>query len=609
MNRKFKFSLLLMLFLVSVICATGTSVALKEQTENSLEVSDIISISNVTDSYYEELARDENVTYTDRSLLCSWSPDGSQVLVLTRYAPIGTPELDAFYLVNADGTEPEEIVATRNNTMEKSLGLIADEDFKIARWNSDGDRFAFNANIVRVNDTFIVINGETFVGAAGMGIVCIADIDGDVVRSASTGLSGVDSIRENSTDIGRVHGLDWEPDGTDAAVIINDQLYVTDQYVSYLNQLTNSSIEESIDECMWNHQGNMIAFAGEELWIVDKHDGSGLKKLASDVSRLIGWSQDDSMICYSSYGDGISSQYVVRLNDSKITKITTGSLDDYLVIGPDGRMLFTNSTFGDGDLISSGLYVADADGTNKKLLGENDSIYAYLTSKASWSPDGDKIATAFNIINANGSGKYDIELGRTFSWHPSGDYIAFETGDYVGDRYITRVCVANSDGSGITQVSPDDDCSYSFDGWSPDGSRMLITKGVREELIVVRFSEFDEIMSIDFKEYNIPGKELNIVVTSMSQPVENALITMDGRELGLTDEKGCLNYTITESGIHIVNASKEGYFASGKQLTIYDDSYSSVKDDDVSDSTGNPEESVSTILTPFQDWLDSLTGN
>jgi TolB protein len=425
--------------------------------------------------------------------------------------------------------------------MEKSLGLIADEDFKIARWNSDGDRFAFNANVVRVNDTFIVINGETFVGAAGMGIVCIAGVDGDVVRSASTGLSGVDSIREDSTDIGRVHGLEWEPDGTDAAVIINDQLYVTDQHVSFLNQLTNSSIEESMDECMWNHQGNMIAFAGEELWIVDKHDGSGLKKLASDVSRLIGWSQDDSMICYSSYGDGISSQYVVRLNDSKITKINTGSLDDYLVIGPDGRMLFTNSTFGDGDLISSGLYVADADGTNKKLLGENDSIYVYLTSKASWSPDGDKIATAFNIINANGSGKYDIELGRTFSWHPSGDYIAFETGDYIGDRYITRVCVANSDGSGITQVSPDDDCSYSFDGWSPDGSRMLITKGVREELLVVRFREFDEIMSIDFKEYNIPGKELNIVVTSMSQPVENALITMDGRELGLTDEKGCLD--------------------------------------------------------------------
>lgn len=613
MSQKFKISLLIILFMGSIIGAAGTSAASEEQTENSLDVSDIISISKVTDSYYEELAREESVSYTGRTLLSCWSPDGSRVLVLTRYAPIGEPELDAFYLVNADGTEPKEIIATRNNTMEKSLELVTDEDFKIARWNSDGDRFSFNANVVCVNDTFFVINGETFVRAAGTGIVCIADVNDVIVKSVSTGLSGVDSIRENSTDADRIqgssHGLDWEPDGTYAAVIINGQLYVTDPYVSYLNQLTNSSIEESIDECMWNHKGDRIAFAGDDLWIIDKHDESDLKKLASDVSRIIGWSLDDSMIYYSSYGDGISSHYVVRLNDSKITKITTGSLDDYLVIGPDGRILFTNSTFGDGDLISSCLYIADADGTNKKLLDENDSIYAHLISKASWSPKGDKIATGFNIINVNGSGKYEIELGRTFSWHPCGDYIAFETVDSVDDRYITKVCVANSDGNGITQVSPDDDCSYSFDGWSPDGSRMLITKDIADELFVVRFSGFDEIMSIDFKEYNIPGKELNVVVTSMSQPVQNALITMDDKELGLTDENGCLSYTVKESGIHIVNASKEGYFAYGKELTVYGDSYSSVKDEEVSDIADNSEESVSTMLSDFWNLFCSSNGN
>ncbi|TQD24999.1 hypothetical protein [Methanolobus vulcani] len=513
MDRKFKFSLIILLFMVSFICAAGTSAALKEQTENSLEVSDVISISNVTDSYFEELARDENVTYTDRTLLGCWSPDGSKVLVLTRYAPLGEPELDAFYLVNADGTEPKEIIATRNNTMDRSLELVADEYFKIARWNSAGDSFAFNANVVRVNNTFVVINGETFVGAAGMGIVCIADVDGDVVRSVGTGLSGVDSIRVNSTDIGRVHGLEWEPDGTDAAVIIDGQLHVTDQYVSFLNQLTNSSIEESIDECMWNHQGNRIAFAGEDLWIIDKHDGSSLKKLASNADRLIGWSLDDSMIYYSSFDDGISSQYVVRLNDSKITKMSTGSLDDSLIIGPDGRILFT-TTFASGKYsTNSCLYVADADGNNQKLLEEKEYRYPAYLAGVSWSPKGDKITVSDGIINADGSAKVDIPLRQSFSWHPSGDYIAFETGDSVGKIYTTRVCIANSDGSGITQISPDDDCSYSFDGWSPDGSRMLITRYdlnfTKQELLVVSFEGFEE-RSLNTISPEAPSEEWNI---------------------------------------------------------------------------------------------------
>lgn len=607
MNRKFKISFLLLLFLVSIISAAGTSAALKEQTENSINVSDIISISNVTDSYFGKLAREENVSYTDRSLLGCWSPDGSKVLVLTRYAPSDAPELDAMYLLNADGTEPKEIIATRNNTMEKSLELTANEDFKIARWNSAGDHFSFYGNVVNVTDTLMVIDNETFIGNAGVNIIGIADVD----------RNSVEAIGANLSDISKWDWIDyerefeWEPNGTDAVMILNGDLCVVENYVSSLNQINDS--EGGISECMWNHKGDSIAFIEGSLWTTDRHTGDDLKKLASNADRLVGWSQDDSKIYYSSYENDSCSQYVVQLNDSKITKISTGSLDDYMLIGPDGKILFTNTSFEDGKVISSSLSVADADGTDKKMLDENASEYAYLISKASWSPDGDKIATAFNIINANGSEKYDIELGNTFSWHPSGDYIAFEAVDSVGGINTTRVCVANSDGSGITQVSPDDNYSYSFDGWSPDGSRMLITKHdtnyTTEELLAVRFSGFDEIMSLRFKEYALPGKELLILVKSMSQPVQNALVTLDGKEIGTTDENGHLNYTVSESGIHILNASKEGYFASGKELTVYGDTYSSVKDGDVSDTTDSPEGSVSTMPTPLRDWLNNLTGN
>ncbi|WP_177188053.1 hypothetical protein [Methanolobus profundi] len=608
-----------MLFLVSIIGVAGTSAALEEQTVNSLEVSDIISISNVTDIYFDELARDENVSYNYRSLLECWNPDGSKVLVLTRYAPLGEPELDALYFLNADGTEPREIIATRNNTMERSLELTANEHFEIARWNSAGDHFAFYGNVVNVSDTMMVVGDDTFIGAAGVSVVGIADINRNSVE-----VIGVRNLSNISiwNWIDHEREFEWEPNGTDAIMILNGDIWVVQKYDSSSNQIIDS--EKGVSECMWNHKGDQIAFVEDGLWTTDRYTGDDLKQLASNADRLIGWSLDDSMIYYSSYEDESCSHFVVQLNDSKITKISTGSLSDYMSIGPDGRLLFTNSTYQDGKLISSCLNIADADGTHINILDENASEYAYLISKASWSPKGDKIATAFNIIDANGSEKHEIVLGDTFSWHPSGDYIAFEVDHPVGDMYATKVYVANSDGSGVTQVSPDDNYSYSLNDWlphgsvsndwSPDGSRMLIKRNglnhSSEELLVVRFSGFDEIMSLDFKDYTTVRKDVHISVTSMSQPVQHALITLDGREIGVTDENGSFTYyIIDEPGTHMLNASKEGYLDSGKELTVYGDAYSSVKDDEISDQVDDTGGSMSTILTPIWDWLNGITGN
>ena len=54
----------------------------------------------------------------------------------------------------------------------------------------------------------------------------------------------------------------------------------------------------------------------------------------------------------------------------------------------------------------------------------------------------------------------------------------------------------------------------------------------------------------------------------MSKPVENASITLNGKEIGNTNETGHLNYSFKEPGRYLLNATKEGYRVAGKLLIV-----------------------------------------
>jgi TolB protein len=64
------------------------------------------------------------------------------------------------------------------------------------------------------------------------------------------------------------------------------------------------------------------------------------------------------------------------------------------------------------------------------------------------------------------------------------------------------------------------------------------------------------------------GEEFTIQVKSMSKPVENASITLNGKKIGNTNETGHLNYSFKEPGRYLLNVSKEGYRAAGKFITV-----------------------------------------
>lgn len=449
MNKKIK--IILFLFLLAISAIPGSALP-QEETNISLDISDIISISDIVAPYYSKLAAEEKIPSDIAAVSASWSPDASKILV----RPLSPEDLifDALYILNADGTEVKEFVATHNNTKYRTLQISSvNEHDELALWSPDLNRFVFTMNMYPIKEFYL-----------------IADENGNVLRVPGTNFSTIESIRNNISEISSQRCFRWNPNGKDAAVIMNDQLYIVDRNGFILQTLTNESIEKSISNCMWDHKGETCAFIGEHLWIINR-DGTGLKQVASNAGQLIGWSLDDSKLYYSDVENGSRSQFVISVNDSTTTKISTGGLDDYLVIGPAGKILFTNTTYDEEHLTSSSLYVANADGSDQKLLGTNNSVnayYAYLAAGAKWSPQGDKIATAFEIINSDGNGTKKIELGPNFSWHPSGNYIVFNSYDKRGDNYFSKVSVAKSDGSEVTQISPRDNYSYSFSGWSPD---------------------------------------------------------------------------------------------------------------------------------------------
>jgi TolB protein len=127
---------------------------------------------------------------------------------------------------------------------------------------------------------------------------------------------------------------------------------------------------------------------------------------------------------------------------------------------------------------SLGVYVANADGSNPKLLVDNGTTPA-------WSPDGRLIAYTMNyaiwVVDVNNALKGDLstahllvrphgELGQAEYpvWSPDGNRLLFN-GLHNGSFDIWTV---EADGSGLRDLTPQPSLEYSAT-WSPDGSEIV----------------------------------------------------------------------------------------------------------------------------------------
>ena len=162
------------------------------------------------------------------------------------------------------------------------------------------------------------------------------------------------------------------------------------------------------------------------------------------------------------------------------TTATSLAAEDPVISDPlRGRVAFTSDRDCPG---FPGLFVMSVDGGEVESLIECDVVGPV------WSPDGSRIAFGYSadlprvqvwVANSDGTGLDQLtnEPGGAYSprWSPDGTRLAFQSESGAG---VERIDVINADGSGQAEIAS----SARSPAWSPDGSRIAFTRLIQDEL-------------------------------------------------------------------------------------------------------------------------------
>jgi TolB protein len=568
MPRILKISLFLLLLISSISIGSAAS------SENfNVSIEETTSISQIVNPYFDSLVESSGTNLKEQPIISgSWSPDSSKLLVEASINSQYGATLHAIYMLNADGSGIRELASTPSNTKEKSLSLHIPENLQTQEtsWSPDGNRIEIFSNIPRVRDFYV-----------------IADPDKTLIKTAGKcNYTSVDEVKENVLNIEWQTNFMWNPEGTKALIImdldpLNYQLYLLDHDGYVLKQLTDTS--DRVEAALWSNDGKKIAYSvtgqteDEEtgLWIINEN-GTENKRLA-DNGIVIAWNPDDSRIFYVDDNFGL---YSIKVDGTDEVQLSTGSFfrnEDVFSFSPDGKSLIFSTVNDDG----VNIFLADSTGKNVKLLEE---FPGYIIFKPSWSPKGDKIAFAQDdnlyTINPDGSEKNLIASAITdYEWHPSEDFISLISSG--------SIFVFTPDGSTKTQLTEDGKDYRFLEGWSPDGSRLLVSNDPTD-LSIIKLGEYEDPLSIDFLTPT-GGENCELRVHCMSEPVADALLTLDEQEIGFTNSSGFLNYSCPAEGKHVINASKAGYRPASKVLIVEENSSASPEKSVVSETSSDSE--------------------
>jgi TolB protein len=139
---------------------------------------------------------------------------------------------------------------------------------------------------------------------------------------------------------------------------------------------------------------------------------------------------------------------------------------------------FTSVSTRSGEAANPELYLANADGSEKRLLAR---IQTNNIFRPAWSPDGRTIAIAtFSrvlFVNADGRGQRDVTrewgLDGLPVWSPDGRRIAFmRAWGNDGDIYVM-----NADGSGLRRLTRNEGPGWAWlPMWSPSGRKIAFNR-------------------------------------------------------------------------------------------------------------------------------------
>ena len=228
-----------------------------------------------------------------------------------------------------------------------------------------------------------------------------------------------------------------------------------------------------------------------DIYVMDAVDANGdgngdnQRRLTNNPAQDSGpvWSPDGMRAAFYSNRNGNFDIYVMDLvdadndgNGDNLTRLTNNTIGDFSPAwSPDGnKIVFTSNRDRRNEI-----YVMNIDGTNQTRLTTNPGNAA-----ATWSPDGTKIAffssrdagrNEIYVMNADGSNQTRITnvpgQDRYPDWSPDGTKIVFTSTRTGSSEVALEIFVMNADGSSQTRLT-NNAARDLLPDWSPDGTKI-----------------------------------------------------------------------------------------------------------------------------------------
>ena len=431
----------------------------------------------------------------------SWSPDGRRLVYEVDES--GGPDERVWQIVvsNVDGTSTRELTA----------GIRVPEGacWAYPSWSPDGRRIA--VGLLDCNNGFdIDVWLRSYIFPVGQGQARVLARDSNPVWSpgglqlaflhggGDTGalyVSRGDGSRARLVSSSRVGAPVWSSRGGRLAFTAarKGQIETVNADGTHRRRITREPEGSRLTPLEWSRDGKRILYTATvipsdpDLWTMSPA-GTNLVRVTNN--RLDendpAWSPDGHLIAFArwsahdKYGHQREAIYTIRpdgtgerllIGGPKALNTRPASNPAW---SPDGtRIAFTRSSNGELDSGPTGLFVANADGSQARRLVK-------VGGAPVWSPDGSRIAYlggsgVVTLLRLDGTGKATVPVSgyncSDVAWSPDGQRFALSCADQGTNNvgiYVMRV-----DGSDFHRVVGDR--SASSPTWSPDGTSIVFS--------------------------------------------------------------------------------------------------------------------------------------